>query len=229
MGESLIHQKIPAIMAEIGAIGKTQQNKFQHYSFRGIDDVYNILHGILVKHEVFIVPEILKVECNTRESNSGGTLVCAVVTVQYTMYATDGSNVISSVCGEGMDSGDKAIPKAMSGAHKTFFLQTFVIPTDEPKDSENDSPELKPSSTPPPKPPTASSKPIIPSRSDTEVDEKVGRQLILEEMREVMTNEIFTDGDREAAHSDVAKAKTIRDLVVIKNSWRKELAKREAE
>ncbi len=221
MGEGLIYRKIHAIMAEIVAIGKNQENKYYHYSFRGIDDVYNALHGILVKHEVFIVPEILNVEHHVRESKSDGPSVCAIVTVQYTMYTTDGSKVVSSVCGEGMDSGDKAIPKAMSGAHKTFFLQTFVIPTDEPKDSENDSPELKPVPEPP--------APIIPSRSDTEVDEKVQRQLILEEMREVMTNEIFTDGDREAAHSDVAKAKTIRDLVVIKNSWRKELAKREAE
>ena len=224
MNDQLIHQKIPAIMAEIGAIGKTRRNDSQGgWMFRGIDDIYNALHGILAKHKVFMVPKILNVESHTRESKSGGLLMCAVVTVEYTTYAEDGSFLIGSAVGEGMDSGDKATPKAMTGAHKTFLLQTFVIPTDEPKDSENDSPELGT----PPKPTTSA--PVIPSRSDVGGDEKTKRQLILEEMREIMTNGIFTDGDREAAHRDVAKTKTIRDLVVIKNGWRKELAKREAE
>ena len=234
MSDQLIYQKIPAIMAEIGAIGKNRRNDKQGYSFRGIDDMYNAFHGILVKHKVFTIPKVIESKTEIRESKSGGTLIQRFLIIEWTIYAAeDGSNVVATIPGEGMDSGDKATNKAMSASHKYLFVQVFVVPTESGDDSENDSLELKPTSTssakPPVSPPKPQPEPVIPSRSDTEVDEKVQRQLILEEMREVMTNGVFTEGDREAAHSDVAKAKTIRDLVVIKNSWRKELAKREAE
>ncbi len=44
---------------------------------------------------------------------------------------------------EGMDSGDKASNKAMSAAHKYALLQVFCIPTEEPKDSENEHHEIE--------------------------------------------------------------------------------------
>lgn len=40
--------------------------------------------------------------------------------------------------GEAMDSGDKSCNKAMSAAQKYAFLQIFCIPTEEPKDTENE-------------------------------------------------------------------------------------------
>ena len=54
----LIHEKISAIMSEIGAIGKDQTNKSQGFKYRGIDDVMNALQPLLVKHGVFVVPEV---------------------------------------------------------------------------------------------------------------------------------------------------------------------------
>jgi len=56
--------------------------------------------------------------------------------------AIDGSTLVTNYIGESMDSGDKATNKAMSTAYKYFCFQTFCIPTDEPKDSENDTPEI---------------------------------------------------------------------------------------
>ena len=52
----LIYQKIPAIMADLGAIGKEGKNKDQNYSFRSIESVMNHLHPVLAKHKVFVVP-----------------------------------------------------------------------------------------------------------------------------------------------------------------------------
>ena len=42
-----------------------------------------------------------------------------------------------------MDSGDKSSNKAMSAAQKYAFLQVFCIPTEEPKDTENDTHDVK--------------------------------------------------------------------------------------
>lgn len=40
-----------------------------------------------------------------------------------------------------MDSGDKAVYKAMSGVWKYAMLELFAIPTDDPKDAEDDRPD----------------------------------------------------------------------------------------
>jgi hypothetical protein len=145
----LIYERMSAIMAEIKSIGKGRQNKAQGYSFRGIDDVYNAVNGALVKHKVFCAPQVINVERSERTSKQGNVLFSSIVTMQYTFFTTDGSSVVMTTVGEGMDSGDKATNKAMSGAQKYAFFQAFCIPTDEIKDSEYDSPEAdKPKSAP---------------------------------------------------------------------------------
>lgn len=141
MSEELIYKAIPAIMAEIGAIGKTGENQAQHYKFRGIDEVYNQLQPLLVKHGVFTAPMVLEDRHEERQSGKGNTLIYRVFKMKYTFYAADGSSIDTVVIGEGMDSGDKASNKAMAVAHKYALLQMFAVPTDEPKDPEVDSPD----------------------------------------------------------------------------------------
>lgn len=56
----MIYTLIPAIMAEIPAIGKEKRNAQQGFNFRGIDDVVNVMKPILAKHQVFTVPQVLE-------------------------------------------------------------------------------------------------------------------------------------------------------------------------
>jgi hypothetical protein len=141
MGD-LIYKQMAAIMAAVPAIGKDRDNKQQGYKFRGIDEVYNVLHAILAEHRVFPMPEVLSEHRGTVQTANGKTMMHTTVTVKYTFYAEDGSNVSCVMIGEGMDMGDKSGNKAVAGAEKYAFVQVFCIPTSEPKDSENDSPEL---------------------------------------------------------------------------------------
>lgn len=53
---ALIHEKIPAIIGEVKAVGKDHLNEAQKYKFRAIDDVYNALNSVLAKHKVSIIP-----------------------------------------------------------------------------------------------------------------------------------------------------------------------------
>jgi len=139
----LIYQKIPAIMADISAIGKDRKNTQQNYAFRGIDDVYNAVHDVFAKHKVFTTSEILSEASEERETKSGGNLIYRILKIRYRFWAEDGSSVVSEVIGEGMDTGDKASNKAMAVAHKYLILQALCIPTDEPKDPENEHHEVK--------------------------------------------------------------------------------------
>jgi len=131
-----IYTKMCAVMKDIGAIGKNEKNVMQKFNFRGVDTVYNQLHSILSKHEVFTVSDILSDRHEERKSKNGGNLIYRVITIKYRFYTVDGSCVESTVIGEGMDSGDKACNKAMSVAHKYCLLQAFCIPTEEQKDPD---------------------------------------------------------------------------------------------
>jgi len=148
--KALIFTRMAAVMSEIGAVAKDRQNKEQHYSFRGIDDVYNATHEAMVKHKVFPVPEVLEIVQTTRPTRSGGQMMHTLVKMTFNFFTEDGSNVkVGPITGEGMDVGDKSVNKAMSAAQKYSFLQTFCIPTKEDKDSEEATPELGDGRKPP--------------------------------------------------------------------------------
>ena len=140
-----IHESIAAVMAEIGAIGKNSQNKQQGFMYRGVDAVMNAINPALIKYKMYIVPEVLEYTCNERTTAKGGNLIYAICKMRYTFYAEDGSCIPATVMGMGMDSGDKAMNKAMSVAFKYACFQTFCIPTEEMKDPDAETP---PPSTP---------------------------------------------------------------------------------
>ena len=129
-----IYQAIIGVMSDIGAIGKGKYNSQQGFKYRGVDDVMNALQPSMVKHELFVAPEIIDQKREERQTKNKGNLIYSVCTVRYTFYANDGSSVQCVVIGEGMDSGDKATNKAMSVAFKYACFQVFCIPTEEMKD-----------------------------------------------------------------------------------------------
>lgn len=142
-----IYEAMAAVMEDCGAVAKNERNEKQKYKYRGIDAVMNALNPALRKNKVFVVPEVLEQSREERQSREGNTLIYSITKVKYTFYAEDGSSVSAVVIGEGMDSGDKSMNKAMSAAFKYACFQAFCIPTEEMQDSEKDSPEVAPKTT----------------------------------------------------------------------------------
>lgn len=129
-------------IVEAGGIAKGQKNTQQHYSYRGIDDIYNSLSPIMAEHGLTCVPRIATHEKTEYTSGRGTKLFNVCVTVEYVFAsAIDGSTWSTIVAGEGMDSGDKATSKAMSAAHKYCMIQVFHIPVAD-NDTEKDSHEV---------------------------------------------------------------------------------------
>lgn len=181
----LIFRQISAIMAEAMPITKARTNEQQNYKFRGIDDVMNSLQSVFQKHQVFIIPTVLESKREERTTARGGLLIYTIQKISFKFYAIDGSYVESIVEGEGMDSGDKSTNKAASGALKYALLQMLMIPTEEKKDSENDSPEPLPKQTPQKKK-TASDKAVSTAvarieKGETGIIEKMEAQFELTE------------------------------------------------
>jgi hypothetical protein len=156
-----IYGAIMVAMNEIGFIGKDKKNPQQGYNFRGIDDVLNSLQPALIKAKLFIVPRIVAMERQERQSKSGGVLIYTTVRGEYDFVSgEDGSKITASTYGEGMDSSDKSTNKAMSAALKYAVIQTFSIPTKEMIDGDADHPE--PEKKAPPAPKTESKPPAPP-------------------------------------------------------------------
>lgn len=173
-----IHEAMAAIMADCPAISKSQKNQQQGFMYRGVDVVMNVLQPLMIKHKVFVAPEVLDCTREERTTQRGGNLIYTTLKVRYTFYCDDGSSVSAIVQGEGMDSADKSSNKAMSVAFKYACFQVFCIPTEEMIDPDSDTPpdSKKKSTGTSQKPSPAPSKP--PAQLDKVVCPQCGVQVV---------------------------------------------------
>lgn len=131
--------KVPAIFPamikanrEIEAVTKSRKNTQQNYSFRGIDQVYDMIHSVLADAGIVTVPVVLKRITSDQKSKSGSGMALVEMEVEYWCYSDDGSAlVIGPIWSEALDISDKATNKALAFAQKYALLQTFTIPTSD--------------------------------------------------------------------------------------------------
>lgn len=142
-----IFELISSVMADINAITKSQTNTQQGFKFRGVDQFINVIHPILVKHKLVIIPRCIEeaheIRTVTRSNGKQGTDKHVSLKMEYDFLAPDGSKVtVGPIPAEGLDSGDKATNKALSAAFKYMCIQTFWVPTEDIEDGDKDSPEI---------------------------------------------------------------------------------------
>lgn len=143
MEEKKIYSALSEINRKVGALTKSRKNQQQGFMFRGIDDVMNELHSHFAEHGVLVIPEIENYDVTERVTAKGGAMFVVRATMKFHLTADDGSFITIRNVGEAMDSGDKAMNKAMSIALKYALLQLFLIPTEEKKDPDYYSEELQ--------------------------------------------------------------------------------------
>lgn len=142
-----VYQAINRVQKALAKEGitKDRKNQQQGYNFRGIDDVYNAISGLLAENGLCILPRMVSRECIERQSAKGGTLIYTIVEAEFDFVCSeDSSSHTVRTFGEAMDSGDKSCNKAMSAAYKYAAMQTFAIPTEGDHDTENVTHELAP-------------------------------------------------------------------------------------
>jgi hypothetical protein len=156
-GVGKIYGQMACINTEITPItksrmaGKDGDGSFK-FSYRGIDDVYQALHVLFARHQVFLVPTtedrwVEETETKGSKDRPPERRRLVGVTNEYRFVSgLDGSFVSAKVSGEGMDQSDKALPKAHSVALKYCLMQVFTIPTNDKKDVEADLETMDPDS-----------------------------------------------------------------------------------
>jgi len=143
-------------ITEIGAVEKTGYNSFHKYKYASDTDIKRAVQPVFARQELALRPlELLTLE-GTGESKSNRV----DMVIRWRLSHSSGEWMDFEVPSTGMDSGDKAIYKAITGNIKYALAQICIIPTDD--DAERDSPGGKPKrgrkKTPalPPPPPEAS-------------------------------------------------------------------------
>lgn len=158
------------VMQIVQGVGKKQANQQQGYWFRGIDAVMNAVGPAFRDVGLVCIPKVLKHTEERFVTTNNKAMKAVTVTVEYTLYGPDPHDRIIGVSvGEAADSGDKATPKAMSVAYRSFLLQALCIPTHEP-DPDATSYERSVSSPP------DRTDPVLLSQLRERIDRVTGRQ-----------------------------------------------------
>ncbi len=142
-----VHELMGRVLADIGYVDKGGFNEAQGYKFRGIDQFMDALHPVMAKHGVFLVPEVVDRETFIRprfdrQGKEVGVTTHQMLTVAFHFYGPNGDRVTATTLGEASDTADKAGNKAMSAALKYAIMQTFLVPTQELSDGDNDTPDM---------------------------------------------------------------------------------------
>lgn len=149
-----VYAAIAKVAGEIAKTGisKSRKNQQQGYAFRGIDEIYNSMAGLLAEHGLVILPNVIERIVSERETKSGGVLFSVTVKSDFSFVCSEDGSVHHVITyGEAMDSADKATNKAMSAAYKYACLQAFCIPTEGDNDADATTHEVAPKSQPAPK------------------------------------------------------------------------------
>lgn len=144
MSDVTVYQALTNVLADVGAIPKNRSvdKRMGGYSFRGIDDLYDALHGPLAKHGVLIVPEVLDRDDETYTTSGGTDMRLCKLLVRYRFYGPAGDHIEAVTVGEAADAGDKAANKAMTAALKYLLFQVLCIPVEGNEDADASSPQL---------------------------------------------------------------------------------------
>lgn len=122
-----------AVMADVRELGKdsVHNSPGAKFNFRGVDDTMNAVGPVLRKHQVAVIPTSVTLSTRDTQTSTGKPAQEATVMVSYAIHGPAGDSMAGGSAGGAMDNGDKATPKAMSVAYRTFLLQALCLPTHE--------------------------------------------------------------------------------------------------
>lgn len=127
-----VQQAWADVMTDVRALSKGQRtDSGTRFNFRGVDDVMNAVGPVLRAHGVSVVPTAVTHQPENYSTKSGTAMRNVTVIVSYAIHGPAGDTMPGAAAGEASDAGDKATPKAMSVAFRTFLLQSLCLPTDE--------------------------------------------------------------------------------------------------
>ena len=131
-----LRQKLAEVRRRIGYVQKRGFNERNNYSYVTAADLAGSVGDILAELGVVIIPRLESIAYEPARNTAADAARAAQVVMAYTFADVDsGEEITARVAGQGLDAGDKAPYKAMTGALKYALLQSFLLATgDDPEE-----------------------------------------------------------------------------------------------
>jgi ERF superfamily len=138
-GRLNLRQKFAEVRRRIGYVQKRGHNERFNYSYVTAADIAGAIGDLLAELGVVVIPRLEDISYESAVGR-GETTRMARVVMAYTFADVDSDEqLVAKVAGQGLDPGDKAPYKAMTGALKYALLQSFLLATgDDPEDERPD-------------------------------------------------------------------------------------------
>lgn len=130
---------IAEVTKQVESIPKNGYNSTMKYHYVLERDVVDVLRKSLADKGIVIIPNVVETSEREIQLNGGKSTTISKVIMSYTFFDTQTAASITTYgAGEGQDSLDKGIYKAITGCQKYMLLKTFMIPTgDDPEEDDN--------------------------------------------------------------------------------------------
>lgn len=137
-----LQDKLRTVYERAYNVEKNGYNKAQDYHYATVDDVKAAVNVAFRAAGLFVSSSTFDLLSQTPfTKNSDGTRTPGRAVLKLTLTVTDGTHSMKfEGLGEALDSGDKAIYKAMAGAIKYALTVGLLIATGDRDDPENDAP-----------------------------------------------------------------------------------------
>ena len=135
-----LRQKLAEVRRRIGYIQKRGHNERFNYSYVTAADIAGAIGDLLAELGVIVIPRLEEISYESAAARGDAVRMARVVMAYSFSDVDSGEEIVAKVAGQGLDSGDKAPYKAMTGALKYALLQSFLLATgDDPEDERADS------------------------------------------------------------------------------------------
>lgn len=213
---SPLHVKISGILGMVGGIPKTGYNKFQNYNYVQEADVLDAIRPKLAEQAIAVYVGITDVHTDVGVSTTQGGTPQHLVTVQGEITFVDASSqesVSFGIAGQGMDAGDKGLPKAITMAVKYGLMKTFMLGTGD--DAENETEAGQPIAPPTPAPVSRPAPPAAAPSTPPEpehINDPAAKELPWETPEEAQAAKTAGVAPRESASSQAARVQSGREI-----------------
>jgi hypothetical protein len=135
-----LRQKLAVVRRRLAYVQKRGYNQRSNYNYVTAADIAGAVGDILAELGVVVIPRLESISHEPARTGRAEIEHVARVVMNYTFMDVDTAEEITvKVAGEGLDPGDKAPYKAMTGALKYALLQSFLLATgDDPEEERAD-------------------------------------------------------------------------------------------
>ena len=137
--ELSLHRKLLLVAAKLTSVSKSHRNVTQRYQYAAAEDFITEVRPHLHEAGILILPKIEADWQAVKKLKDGNEVVVNMAHLNAEYTITDGNeSLVIAIPGEGIDHGDKATYKALTGSYKYMLRELFMLAmTDDPEKDES--------------------------------------------------------------------------------------------